>query len=224
MTQRRPRRSPPRTPTQVLAQRVRVYRDAHGWSGQELAQRCTDAGVPLDGTVIADIESGHGGGISVQELLTLAYVLSVPPVLLFVPVGEDYHFEVTPGVQVAPDAAVRWLSGQAMMPGDRGAAIWQRFARPLHLYRQLDDAHEHRWNAETELRRSDSAGTAEERQAALSRYALALADVAMVLRAMVEDGMTVPPVKDYTAMDMEALGLTVPPGVPTIPTEQSQLV
>ncbi len=203
---------------------MRTYREAHGWSQAELARRCTDAGVPLASALIADLEDGRGAGISIQALLTLAYVLSVPPVLLFVPVGDDYHFEVTPGVLVAPDAAVRWLSGQAMMAGDQGAAIWQRFARPLHLYRQLDDAHEHRWNAEAELRRSGSDGPPEDRQVALSRYALALANVAMVLNAMVEDGMTVPAVKDYTALDMQALGLAVPPGVATVATGQSQLV
>ncbi len=204
-----------------MAQRLRVYRDAHGWDIDDLAQRCIEAGVALTAAEIAELESGQGAGVTLQQLLTLAYVLSVPPVLLFVPVGEDYHFEVTPGVLVAPDAAVRWVSGQAMLPSDRSAAIWQRFARPVHLYRQLDDAHEHRWNAEVELRRSRP-GT--DREAATDRYTAALANVALMLAAMVEDGMTVPPVPDYTARDMVTLGLALPPGVPITVTEQSQLV
>ncbi len=181
-------------------------------------------GVPLDHTVIADLESGQRADVSVQELLTLAYVLSVPPVLLFVPVGEDYHVQVTPGVMVAPDAAVRWVSGEAMLAGDRSPAIWQRFARPLHLYRQLDAAHARRWNAESELRRTNRDGTATEQGTARSQYSLALANVSMVLTAIVEDGMTVPPVADYTARDMAKLGLAVPPGVPTLATGEEALV
>jgi transcriptional regulator with XRE-family HTH domain len=201
-----------------------MYRGAHGWTAQELAERCTAAGVPVDRDVILDLEGDRRAQVSVQELLTLAFVLSVPPVLLFVPVGEDYHVEVTPGVLVAPDAAVRWVSGEAMMAGDRSPAIWQRSARPLHLYRQLDNAHAHRWNAESELRRSLADGTVAELTAARSRYSLALTNVATVLAAIVEDGMTVPPVKDYTARDMAKLGLTVPPGVPTVQTDEEALV
>ncbi len=123
MTQWRASRSPTRTPSQVLAQRVRMYRDAHGWSAGELAERCTKAGVPLDGSVIEALENDLRAPVSVQELLTLAYVLSVPPVLLFLPVGEDYEIEVTPGVPIPPDAAVRWVCGQAMMAGDTNVGI-----------------------------------------------------------------------------------------------------
>jgi transcriptional regulator with XRE-family HTH domain len=201
-----------------------MYRNAHGWSARDLAERCTAAGVPLDETVISDVENDRRADVSVQELLTLAFVLSVPPVLLFVPVGEDYHVEVTPGVLVAPDAAVRWVSGEAMMSGDPSPAIWQRFSRPLHLYRQLDDAHAHRWNAESELRRTNRDGSPAEQAAARARYSLALANISMVLTAIVEDGMTVPPVKDYTARDMAKLGLAVPPGVPTVATDEQALV
>lgn len=201
-----------------------MYRDAHGWTARELADRCSAAGVPLDDNVICDLEDNLRAQVSVQELLTLAYVLSVPPVLLFVPVGEDYHVEVTPGVLVAPDAAVRWVSGEAMMAGDPRPGIWQRFARPLHLYRQLDHAHARRWNAESDLRRSTRDGTLSDQADARSQYILALVNVATVLTALVEDGMTVPPLKDYTARDMAKLGLRVPPGVPTVATDEQALV
>lgn len=224
MTPWRASRSATRTPSQVLAQRVRTYRDAHGWTVAELAERCSAAGVPLDGSVIANLEDDLRAPVSVQELLTLAYVLSVPPVLLFLPVGEDYEIEITPGVAIPPDAAVRWVCGEAMVAGDTKPGIWQRFARPLHLYHQLDAAHAQRWNAENDLRRIRKAGrTAEQRAGAIS-YADALANVATVLTAMVECGMTVPPVKDYTAQDMVKLGLSLPPGVPTVTTESDGLL
>lgn len=223
MTQPRARRWPTRTATQVLADRVRRFRDAHGWSARELALRCTAAGVPLDRSVIANLENGRRVSVSVQELLTLAHVLSIPPVLLFLPVGEDYRVEVTPGVVLAPDAAVRWFCGEAMMPGDPNPGIWQRFARPLHLYRQLDDAHAERWNAESAVRRAD-AGSDQDQRDALEAYAVALVNVATVLSAMVEDGMTVPPLKDYNARDMVKLGVALPPGVPVVATSEKQLV
>lgn len=217
-------RSCTRTPSQVLAQRVRMYRDAHGWTVEDLAQRCTAAGVPLDGSVITNLENDERAPVSVQELLTLAYVLSVPPVLLFLPVGEDYEIEVTPGVAISPDAAVRWVCGEAMMVGDTNPGIWQRFSRPLHLYRQLDAAHAQRWNAESDLRRIRLAGRSAEQRSRATSYADALANVATVLTAMVECGMTVPPVKDYTALDMARLGLGLPPGVPTVTTDEGGLL
>ncbi len=224
MTQGRAGSSPTRTPSQVLAQRIRVYRDAHGWSVTALAERCTAAGVPLDESVIANLEDDVRVPVSVQELLTLAYVLSVPPVLLFLPVGEDYEIEITPGVAIPPDAAVRWVCGEAMMAGDTQPGIWQRFSRPLHLYHQLDDAHAQRWNAEEDLRRIRLAGRTAEQRAGATSYADALANVATVLTAMVECGMTVPPVKDYTALDMAKLGLRLPPGVPTVITDGDGLL
>lgn len=200
-----------------------MYREAHGWTTQALADRCTALGVPLDASVISDFEDQRGD-VSLQELLGLAFVLSVPPALLFLPVGEDYRVEVTPGTVLAPDAAVRWVCGQAMLAGDPSPGIWQRFARPLHLYRQLDDAHAQRWNAEAELRRLDANGNDAEVEAGRRRYAAALADVATVLAAMVEDGMPMPPVKDYTARDMAALGMSIPPGVPMVTTNETELV
>jgi len=201
-----------------------MYRDAHGWTAAELAQRCAAAGVPLDGSVIANLENDVRAPVSVQELLTLAYVLSVPPVLLFLPVGEDYEIEITPGVPIPPDAAVRWVCGEAMMTGDTKPGIWQRFSRPLHLFRQLDAAHAQRWNAENDLRRIRLAGRTTQQRAGTTSYADALANVATVLTAMVECGMTVPPVKDYTALDMAKLGLILPPGVPTVATDEAGLL
>ncbi len=194
-----------------------MYREAHDWNTLELAERCTAAGVALDESTISDLEAQRGD-VSVQELLGLAFVLSVPPALLFLPVGEDYRVEVLPGTVLAPDAAVRWVCGQAMLAGDPSPGIWQRFARPLALYRQLDDAHAQRWNTETDLRRLDPNGTDAEVREARQRYAAALSDVATILAAMVEDGMTMPPVKDYTARDMATLGVAVPPGVPMVTT------
>ncbi len=201
-----------------------MYRDAHGWSLGDLAARCTAAGVPLDASVVASLEDDVHAPVTVQELLTLAYVLSVPPVLLFLPVGEDYEIEITPGVVIPPDAAVRWVCGDAMMADDTKAGIWQRFARPLHLYHQLDAAHAQRWNAENDLRRLRQAGRTAEQRAGTVSYAEALSNVATVLSAMVECGMTVPPVKDYIAMDMATLGLSMPPGVPTIATDDTGLL
>ncbi|MGB9376649.1 MAG: helix-turn-helix domain-containing protein [Mycobacteriales bacterium] len=208
----------------MLAQRVRIYREAHGWSADDLAERCTAAGVPLTSATIANLEDDARSSLSVQELLTLAFILSVPPVLLFLPVGEDYEIEVTPGVAIPPDAAVRWVCGEAMMAGDTRPGIWQRFARPLHLYHQLDAAHAQRWNAENDLQRLRRAGRSNEQRAGTISYSEALTNVATVLTAMVECGMTVPPVQDYTALDMAKLGLSLPPGVPTVATEQPGLL
>ena len=106
----------PVTPTQTIALRVRETRKRKGWSAQALADACAEAGMPsLDRSTIAAIEIGRRQCIGVDELLVLAYVLSVAPVHLFVPLEEKWY-AVTPE-QVTNSGRVReWVRGRHPLP------------------------------------------------------------------------------------------------------------
>ncbi|MEU8220899.1 helix-turn-helix transcriptional regulator, partial [Micromonospora taraxaci] len=111
------------TISEVIASRVRKYRQLRGWSVRELAERCVKAGAnTLTQASLTNIERGlsasAGRGsraVTVPELLSLACVLEVPPVMLLLPLGDHIAFEVSPGVTLEPLVALRWMVG-----GDAG--------------------------------------------------------------------------------------------------------
>lgn len=65
--------------------------------------------------MVAKLETGRRQGISVEELLALAYVLNVAPVHLLVPplASPDARWQVTPNgaVEVTPSTARAWVRG-----------------------------------------------------------------------------------------------------------------
>jgi transcriptional regulator with XRE-family HTH domain len=72
-----PPRNPPRTLTgeHQLAERVAHERERRGWSYEQLAQRMTDAGCPMNQSAINKIEKGSPRRrITVDELLGFAKV------------------------------------------------------------------------------------------------------------------------------------------------------
>lgn len=109
------------TVPRALAALVRQARDRRGWSGEQLAERCTAAGMPgLDRSTIANIETGRRRRIGVDEWLVLAQVLDVAPVhLLFPRAGED-EVAVSPSVTVNADRARAWAVGREPLPGTDG--------------------------------------------------------------------------------------------------------
>src|SRR2546423_13547390 len=80
----------------IVAERVRRLRQQHGWTAQQLADLCADAGLPsLTRGTIAKIESGVRQSVSAQELAILAVVLRVTATELLTPdLGRDETAEV----------------------------------------------------------------------------------------------------------------------------------
>lgn len=109
------------TVPEVLAQRVRKYRQERGWSVRQLAEECAKRGATtLTQASLTNIERGLTAGatrgsraVSVQEMLTLAAVLEVPPIMLMLPLGEENMVEIYPGAGMEPYAAARWMYGSA---------------------------------------------------------------------------------------------------------------
>src|SRR5947209_12072172 len=82
----------PRTPTQVAFDRIKTVRQARGLSGAAIGQRMAALGFAWDRNTIAKIEGGHRATLNVDELLGLARVLDVSPLVLLLPATGDYPF------------------------------------------------------------------------------------------------------------------------------------
>ena len=54
--------------------------------------------------------------ITLDELLVLACVLKVPPILLFLPLNDGERLEITPAISTDPVPSALWLSGLIASP------------------------------------------------------------------------------------------------------------
>lgn len=140
--------------SQGIAAEVRRHRKARGLSAQQLADRCAELGVDsLPRTVIANLENGRRGNVTVAELLVLAEALSVPAAALVFPVGYVDQVEHLPGVTSDPLDAVDRLSGETAL--EESALELFRAHRALEtrirgLYRRIWEQAiaEYRWAGE----------------------------------------------------------------------------
>ena len=89
---------------------MRRYRKKRGWSQHDLAQELTAAGWKVDRAQIARIESGDRG-LSLDEALRIAWVLSVPPALLYLPLGDSDEVAIAPNEKMQPMRALQWVIG-----------------------------------------------------------------------------------------------------------------
>jgi hypothetical protein len=128
--------------TEVLIDAVREARDRDGWNARTLANACAAAGMPsLDQSTITNILNNRRQRIGVDEWLTLAYVLNLPPVQMLLPLTSSDRARLTPSVVVDQEAALRWLLGQACAPrpdGDLEHELgWIRNGAPLLSWQEL---------------------------------------------------------------------------------------
>lgn len=117
----------------LFAERLRHFRKLRGLSVPELAKRCAEAGMPeLTDSSLTNLERPTNAArprrrASIDELLTLAYVLQVPPVALLTQIETPGDLEPVPGVTASGWDVIRWVSGEARIDGsdishDPGAA------------------------------------------------------------------------------------------------------
>lgn len=105
----------------VAAGQIKRYRLARRLSAQQLADACTEIyGLPMKRSVLANLESGRRPTLSLMELLVLAKILQVPPLLLIFPVGDEETIEVLPGLTMNTWDAARWFTGEAPLVISRG--------------------------------------------------------------------------------------------------------
>jgi hypothetical protein len=113
-----------RRPSAVVAARMRDARRRSGMSVPELAARCAAAGCPeLTAASIHNLESRRPSAaraarpVNVDQLLCLAFALSVAPVNLLVPLDDDEPYQITPGVHERAGIARQWIRGHHPLPG-----------------------------------------------------------------------------------------------------------
>jgi transcriptional regulator with XRE-family HTH domain len=143
----------------VIGERVRHYRRLRRLTVKELAELCLPACPSLTTSVITNVERPDDGKrprrpVTVEELLTLAWVLDVPPLDLIAPMGQEPEIEVLPDVVVATADAVRWLGGdydvKADVDGGFHPTPYERAAAPVAMLRRHDAAARAAWEAAQE--------------------------------------------------------------------------
>lgn len=120
--------------TAVIAERVRALREQSGMNQASLAEAMSKLGVPWKRATVVNLEkrasssrgSGSGGrdAVTVQELLALALVFNMPPVLLLAdPSEQDRIGDVPIARDLSGDhrGVLMWLVGVADAPGTRAS-------------------------------------------------------------------------------------------------------
>ncbi|PZS26324.1 MAG: hypothetical protein DLM59_18535 [Pseudonocardiales bacterium] len=96
-------------------------------SAKQLSAACAELGVPIERSVISNLENKRRATVSLAELIALSRVLEVPPLLLAFPVGREQETEVLPSQTVPTWSAATWFSGEAGFPHDAGGP-----SEPMH--------------------------------------------------------------------------------------------
>jgi transcriptional regulator with XRE-family HTH domain len=211
----------------VIAEQVRRARNRHGWSVRQLAEKCAElGGASLTQASLNNIERGltgtagsrGGRAVTVQELLILARVLGLPPLLFVFPVGHRETAAVLPGEEPDAWAAAKWFTGEARYPselvagGDHDGRTglhdwyddpeigWETGAAPVQLLRQHDRQVE-QWYEATDLARL------------LATTTKSFEDMVTKLRARAEERIR------QTRAEMRRAGLALP----TLPEDLAEL-
>jgi transcriptional regulator with XRE-family HTH domain len=139
-----------RRASDLTGERVKEIRRRRGWTTAQLAARLAEAGAGhLTEAVLANIETGRRRNgqrrrdVTIDEVLTLAYVLNVPPVLLFIPVGTEDTLAITPTIDMTAWDALPWVSGVRPPPASATGEQrreWHAMAQPITAYRDLDSS------------------------------------------------------------------------------------
>lgn len=122
--------------TAGIAAQIRRYREAKGWSFQQLADACTDRGYRTLRTTLANLENGRRKSITVHELVVIADALDVPAVELLFPGLPEGDLEYLPGRTSIAWQALRRFTGETGVPGQ--TAMRGQPGYHLSLMRQID--------------------------------------------------------------------------------------
>jgi transcriptional regulator with XRE-family HTH domain len=134
---------------EVVGRHVRSYRKKLGWTQQDLADETSKLGHPINRVTLAKLEAGgtRAANVSLVDTMVLAAALSVPPPLLFLPLGEEDLVAITPAVKVHPHLVLDWVTGEEPFTNSNRIAqnvkTWHEHSTPMWLFqtlRKLSDA------------------------------------------------------------------------------------
>src|SRR5665213_23417 len=175
-------------PSEVLAGQVKYWRERRHLTAQQLADRVSDIGGKLDRVAIAKIET-NSRGVSLDETVQLAYALTVPPPLLFLPLGSEDAVAIVPNVVIHPHLAWKWVVGEeGPATSDRlGIRLDESYDALLRVreHERLWAAQEAMQGAGTDLRMAERSGNPERMQRAKEAHADALGGLAHALDSMI---------------------------------------
>jgi transcriptional regulator with XRE-family HTH domain len=203
----------PQTVGETVAQRIREYRTLKKWSVRKLADECAALGVTtLTQASITHIERGISAsdekrgsrGVTVDELMTLAYVLDVRPGDLLTP--DEVPVEIVPGVVAHPFVARTWIEGSDFTePSIWGAPInagssgmslqhWTYWNFD-HVYRMLIQGRE---TLEEDRKHGAPSGATE------GIYAGRLLQLAMIYEVSERSNISLPPIPQWIHDDLRS--------------------
>ena len=115
------------------------------------------AGWKVDRAQIARIES-RDRGVSLDEALRVAWALSVPPALLYLPLGDADKIAIAPDVTLSTIAARQWVTGDAEPSVGivRDPVAWASDMSLWWLYDRYVTATKRVWEAQINLRDAES--------------------------------------------------------------------
>jgi transcriptional regulator with XRE-family HTH domain len=140
----------------VVGERITVWRRRRGWNRERLAEECQALGMAdLTPAVLTNIESGRRQQgsrrrlVTVDELAVISTALSVPLVLFLVPYPEKKSVSLLPGRSVDTESALDWLTNMSFLSMHRtglerqelGERIefWTAATKPVHLIAAHND-------------------------------------------------------------------------------------
>ncbi|MGW1000770.1 helix-turn-helix domain-containing protein [Streptomyces sp. NPDC002520] len=124
-----------------VAREVRRHRQAKGWSAQQLSDRCAEIGMPIQRSVLANLESGRRTTVTIAEISVLAAALEVPPLSLVYPAGYEKVVEGLPGRHGDAYDWAFWFSGEELLPGEENEEAEGRLlAFPMNRARSIQHA------------------------------------------------------------------------------------
>ena len=197
-----------------LEARAPSRRNRPGLTQDELASRLAKIGHPLGRVAIANIEAAgraestnknrtRGSNITLVDVLTLAIALDVPPVLLYVPLGDDE--EVLVGEYAFhPHVMLEWARGEAPpapLPDNVASRVpaWHRNAAPIATFDDLRRLQNRAHDAEARVR------SAEDSTAAREEFDRRLRDLDLYLRGLARAGTSTPAMPDEWVVRMAEL-------------------
>lgn len=147
----------------LVAENVQDLRERSRLKQADVVERLSEQGVKMLKTTLSKIENGQRS-ITVDELVALAYVLEVSPLVLLLP-RENVSYQVTPEETASARLVYEWMIGELRPPfpwpedeiaDEDRARAWSLFSR-LVSYAPEPSGH---WlvNAELERRRDEGPG------------------------------------------------------------------
>lgn len=125
----------------IVGAQVATLRKRAGMTREDLSRATGDMGWPLTVDMLINIETRRlrkgqvkAREITVDELVVLARILDVPPILLLYPVGTADCVEVGNGETAPTWHAARWFVGEERLGG--GSIEGDPGAAPVVLYRR----------------------------------------------------------------------------------------